>query len=137
MNKIVYTIVLLFLFGLLLSELPIIIYKLYPETSDIQYNLFWNSDEKITVLWYIYELSSISNRIIWAFVFCKISIRVSEKLFKIGVVFLGYHISQFVFYMMNRNTTFLSNIIIYLCVILTLIFLVIPDKNRYKYKSIE
>lgn len=139
MNKLIYILVPLFFIGLLLSELPVIIYKMYPQTSQIEYNLFLSNEyeEKITVLWYIYELAAILNRFIWVYAFCKVSILVSDKLFKIGVVFLCYHVSQFILYLWDRNSTAISNYIIFVCAGAIVWFLIRPTKNKSRYKSIE
>ena len=139
MRWLVVTISLLFLAGIFLSELPIIVYYFYPQTAELEYNLFLSGkyDQKMTVLWYMYELAELINRMIWAYAFCKVSSIISYKLFKIGMVFIFYNFIQVLFYLWNRNSSGISNLLACICIVVVLYFLIKPDKNKSRYKSIE
>lgn len=130
----------MFLSGILLSELPTIIHRIYPQTSEIEYSLFLdkNYKEQLTILWYIYEPVALLNRMIWAYAFAKIAALISYKLFKVGMTFVFYHASQFVLYVWNRNSSGLSNLFVIICIVFVLYFLIfMPDKKKGKLKSIE
>ena len=125
----------MFLSGILLSELPVIIHRLYPQTAEIEYNLFLDKGcaQKITVLWYLYELSALVNRMIWAYAFCKVALLISERLFKVGMTFVFYYASQFVLYVWNRNSSGFSNLCVIICISFVLYFLILwPDKKKGK-----
>lgn len=121
---------LLFL-GMLLGELHQVVYFYYPETAVIEYALWLDKSyvEKITVLWYLFELSNIIDKVIWAFVLAKISMMVSRRLFKVCVVFIFYYLTQFGFYIWNRNTSAWANNIIYLYMVCIVIYIFIPDRK--------
>lgn len=140
MRRLTITITLMFLSGILLSELPTIIHRVYPQTAEIEYNLFLDKsrEQKITVLWYLYELAALINRMIWAYTFCKVAALISERLFKVGMTFVFYYASQFVLYVWNRNSSGLSNLFVIICIVFVLYFLIfMPDKKKGKLKSIE
>jgi hypothetical protein len=137
-NEIVFLSCLL-LFGLFLSEVQTIVYFLYPASATIEYDLFLSKTYhlKMSALWYIYELSNILNKIIWAYVFCRIAERVSWMLFKIAIVFLVYEFTQFFFYLWDRNTSFISNLCVYFAMAFIILEILIPEKKRAKVRSFK
>lgn len=140
MRRLTITITIMFLSGIFLSELPVIIHKLYPQTAEIEYSLFLDNkvEQKITVLWYLYEISDLLNRMIWAYAFCKLASFISVKLFKVGMTFVFYYASQFVLYLWNRNSSGISNWCVIGCIIFVLYFLIFwPDREKGKLKSLE
>lgn len=122
------------LFGLLLCETQSIVRILYPETEVQEYSLWLSNNykEKITLLWYMYEMAGILNRAIWIFCFAMTAKMVSYRLFKILFLFFCYEMTQFLFYIYNRNSSFFSNIILYIYMGLAIIFLLTPDKKQGK-----
>lgn len=137
-NEIVFLSCLL-LFGLLLSEVQTIVYFLYPQSATIEYDLFLSKTYhlKMSSLWYIYELSNILNKIIWAYVFCRITEKISWMLFKIAIVFLVYEFTQFFFYIWDRNTSFISNLCVYFAMGFIILEILIPEKKRAKVRSFK
>lgn len=139
MNKLIIELSILLFLGLALSEVHSLVYYLKPETAKIEFDLFLEKayKQKLTVLWYLYELSGLLNRIIWAYVLCRISNKISFKLYKISVVFFGYHISQFLLYIWNRNTSFIVNWVLYTAMFLIILEIILPDKKQGKIKSLN
>lgn len=139
MNSLIIQVVILLFLGLGLSEISSLIYWLYPQTAIIQYDLFLDRGykQKLTVLWYIYELTNILDRILWAYCFCRISELASRKLFFVCMIFFWYRISQFLFYVWNRNTSFMANYVLYTSMALIIVELLWTNKKTGKIKSIE
>jgi len=139
-KKLTISFVFLFSVGLFLSEVSTIISKVWPRTAYIEYNLFFDKKvtERISVLWYIYELSALLNRVIWAYAFCRVAIIVSDRLFKVGVAFMFYQVGQCIFYCWDRNSSFGINLFLYAAMAVYLFFIFFK-KSRIKsiYKSIE
>lgn len=114
----------------LLCEAHRAIYWLWPETAKIEYNLFLSKafDQKITVLWYVYELTNILNNVIIYFVVFKIIGRLSNKLsMGVLVLFFGSVLQAFL-YAWDRNTSIGNDILTYFY-ITALIIILIPDKK--------
>lgn len=139
MNNFIIQMVILLFIGLGLSEISSLIYFLWPNTAKIEFDLFLDRayKQKLTVLWYIFELGQILNRILWAYAFCRISERISHKLHIVSVIFFWYYISQFLFYVWNRNTSFMANYFLYTAMGLIFIEMFVPNKKMAKIKSIE
>ena len=88
----------------------------------------------MSVLWYIYEIANIVNRILWCFAFSVVALKFSIKLYWIGVTFLLYEFSQFFFYIWNRNTSFTSNIFVYVTMLVVAVEILLPAKKVVKIK---
>lgn len=130
-------IITLFLLGFVVTEIHGFIYFMWPETYNITYDLFWSKDynEKLSVLWYVHELSGILNKIIWAYAVAKMGTLVSTKLFYIGIVFFCFYVVGFFFYMWDRNTSFLRNYLIYTVMANLIITICIPEKKQGIYRQ--
>lgn len=125
MNKFVITITLFLLLGLALSEIHMFILKFYPQTAIIERS-FWldkNHNEKISLVWYVYEVSNILNRMIWVFCFASVANLISHRLCNVIIVFFFYYLTQFLFYIWDRNTVLFSNFIVYLYMLIAIVFL--------------
>jgi hypothetical protein len=129
----------LLLIGIALTDIHMVVLFLYPNTAELTYSLWLdkNYNEEITVLWYIYEISNILKNIIWCYAFAKVAHLISYKLFKILLIFFFYHITQFAFYVWDRNTVFFSNIIVYIYMTLAILFFFMPHKKGGKLINIE
>ena len=125
--------------GLAICEIYRLVYWKWPQTATIEYDLFLakNYKEKITVLWYMYELGNFINRSIWAFVLTIAAKKISYRLSKVSLVFLWYYIIESAFYIYDRNTSYFRNFTMYICMISVTILLFIPLKPTGKYRSIE
>lgn len=138
MNRLTKYLILLLFLGLALSEVHGLVFYFFPQTETKQYKAFLDPEykEQITLLWYIYEMAQIANRLIWALALTQIVSLISHRLFRVGVVFMIYYSAQLLFYVYNRNTSFLSNYILYACMIMILINVFISEKSPGKYRSI-
>jgi hypothetical protein len=127
------------LIGLSLSEAQRVVYFIYPQSATIEYDLFLSKNYhlKMSALWYIFEISNILNRIIWAYVLCRVVEKVSFTLFKIAIVFLVYQFTQFFFYIWDRNTSFISNLCVYFAMGFIILEILIPEKKRAKVRSFK
>ncbi len=131
MRKREVQVVALLLTGLFICEIHTIVYKFFPETANVEYNLWFDRSYliKINPLWYIYEIMGVLKNVIWCYALSKIAILVSARIHKVLLVFCIYYLTQFAFYLWNRNTAFFSNIIVYFYMVIALAFLFIPEKK--------
>ena len=70
MKWFVIKIVFILLVGLALTEIHLIIYKLYPETINLKYR-FWldkNYKDQVTLVWFIYEVMNTIKNILFTYV---------------------------------------------------------------------
>lgn len=132
MNRFVRNITLLIVCVPLLCEFHTVLGIYYPEINIRQYDLWLskNYHEQITVAYYLYELENILAWVIWFFAFAKVAKLVSYRLFNVILIFVLYFITQLLFYVWNRNTSFTSNLITYLYMALAVIFLFLPGKSK-------
>lgn len=139
MNSLIIQVVILLFIGLGLPEISTIVYWFNPHTTNIEFDLFLDRSyrQKLNVLWYIYELSTTLKWIIFSYVFCRVSQLVSHKLFVVAMIFFWYHVTQFLFYVWNRNTSFMANYVLYISMALIIVELLLPNKKISKYKSFE
>jgi hypothetical protein len=132
--------------GICICDVHSVIKFFWPQTQDINYNLFLSPKyhDSQNVLWYMFELGNILNKIIWCYILasCGLLIAsfgfpVARKLFWIGLIFFGYQITQFCFYIWNRNTSFHSNIMVYCAILAGVVEIVWPDKKNGIIKRME
>lgn len=139
MKQFIIGITFLLCLALALCEIHMVVLKFYPIESSKEY-AFWldkNHKEKISSVWYIYEVSNILSKLIWAFCFSKVADLVSHRLSKVLIVFIIYYITQLIFYVWDRNTLLFSNLIVYIYVGMAILFLFIPAKRGGKLINIE
>jgi hypothetical protein len=139
MKWFIIKIVSLCVIGLFLSELHTLIYYIKPETANIELDLWMDKSyhQKLSVLWYVYELNNRLSMIIWFYAFAKCCQIFSNKLFNIILVFVLYFITQFAFWIWDRNTIFFSNFIVYAYMAIAIMYLFIPSKKGGKLINIE
>jgi hypothetical protein len=139
MKSLIIEIAVLLFISVALTELHMIVFFFYPQTATETHSIWIdkNYNENITLLWYIYDLCSILKNIVWSYAFAKLARLVSFRLFKVLVVFFFYFLTQFAFYVWNRNTVFFSNIIVYFYMALAIVFFFIPNKKGGKLINIE
>lgn len=129
----------LLVIGFILCDIHSVILSTYPQTEFIKHDLFLSKSFhlKLPVIWYIYELTNMLNKIIWCYVIAEVGLKISRRLFWIGITFLLYQISQFFFYLWDRNTSFFSNIIVYCCTAILIVEILMPGKKTGIIKSME
>lgn len=131
-----------------LCDLHMIIYYKWPETASLELSLWLDKSYHFnqSVSWYIHDLTLILKDIVWTYCFALIANLVSHRLFKVLVIFTGYFITQFLFYIIRRNTVFLSvqgykilisNFIVYLYTGIALLYFIIPSKKGGKLINLE
>lgn len=127
------------LVSILLCDTHIFIYYKFRETADIGCDLFLDPTYHYeqTILYYIHDLMLMFKDIVWAFCFAKVADLVSHKLYRVLIVMFSFHLTQFVFYVWNRNTTFISNIIVYIYIVVAIVCLFLPDKKGGKLINLE
>jgi len=131
--------VLLLVVGFIICNIHSFIWKFWPQTEFIQYDLWLSSKYhlKINVIWYVYEIANILNKIIWCYVLTAIGNKISIKLFWVGITLLGFQFTQFFFYIWNRNTSHLNNIIVYCFMWIAFLEIFIPEKRLGKIVNME
>lgn len=131
--------------AIIIPDTWVMIRWIYPQTAIIKTDLFFSSSYKNpqTILWYVYELGQLLDKIIWTFIIIKILKFVAlnylsekerliiVKLVKAMIVFMLYYFSQIVEYFWNRNNSLEVNLVLY-AVIMVLLILNILHKESGK-----
>lgn len=138
MNRLIYFIIFLLLFGYILTELHMFLYWKWPFLEGQEYYPFLDPDykEPITALFYTYEVMAIVNEAITHFTFGLVAKLNSIRLYTVLMIFCFFDFVKLLFYMWNRNTSWLHNYITYSMVICCIIGVLRKDKKKGKYKSI-
>lgn len=127
----------LLVIGHLLTEAYIIVWKVDGRTSDMMIQPFWASERKISLLWYIKDLSDLLLWSITYFVMARIAYRFSHVLFMVVSIFFFYHIVDAFMYLYNYKNTrwfYIVMLVIDVCAAPVIAFKLF--KNKSKYKSI-
>lgn len=121
-NILIIKVTLLIAFGLLLCESHMVVYWFAPDSAKVMGN--WWVDKsyhyEVSALWFIYEMSNRLAIIMWFYAFSKVCELISRKLFKVVLTFTIYFISQFAFWIWDRNEIVISNLIVYLYMIIAI-----------------
>lgn len=125
--------------SLALCDIHSVIKLFYPKTATITYDLFISGSyhHPQTVLWYMFELANLLNKIIWCYILAAFGKKIHPKLFWMGIILLCYEITQFFFYIWNRNSSFMSNAMVYCAVGVAIIEIFWPTKRTGIVKSME
>lgn len=123
----------------LVVDIWVIFQKARPSISKATYNLWWDKDynEPLNALWYIAGIGAYLSKIMFVLGTSKLASLYSFKLYKVSLVFVAYYITQFAFWLWNKNTSIWANFLVYLCVIIAFIYLLIPEKKEGKYRRID
>lgn len=123
----------------LLCDLHMIVYYKWNETAQIKTDLFISPSfhYKQTVAWYLYDMTRFIRDAVWVFCFAQVANLVSHRLGKILTVFFFYHLTQFAFYLWDRNSSFFSNIIVYIYMCVAIVYMFIPSKKGGKLFNLE
>jgi hypothetical protein len=140
-KKLIKTVIFFLLLGLILTKADDIIYMIWPSTATQKMFLFldqsyYSEDHKITILWYVYELMAIADKVIWCIVISLLAYKYSYRLFLIGVVFFVYNGLQLYFYMLNRNTTYWANRVLILFLIAAIFLWIVPIKKKVPVRKL-
>lgn len=123
--------------GLLIRDITAIVYYFWPQSADLYFkNLFWDKSytQEMTILYFIYEITQYVKDTLDFYVFYRVSSFLSKKLSKICLVFSGYYAIQFLFYLYNRNTSYLNNISLVICLVIVIVILF--RHKDYEMKSV-
>lgn len=133
--------ILLLILGLSLNQISILVGWLFPETIEIKVKTVYLDKNykppKVTVLYFIYELAPYVDNVLRAFVFFKISAIISFRLTKVAFWFMVYYLSQVFFYLWNRNTSGITNLIALFTICIIILQIILPDKEISKIRSID
>lgn len=125
---------LLLVTGVLVCTIHTVVFHFNPEIRDIYMNL-WLSDnyrEVLSVEYYLYEIEQLVCISIWFFAFGWAIRSVSKEIANVCFLFLLYFLTQIGFYVWNRNTSEISNYIVYIYLALAIIYIFIPKKQNAK-----
>ncbi len=132
---------LLFLSGFVLMDAHIVILFFRPEIAQIERDLWIDKDfnQAVTIQWYLYGMGRYLAELVWAIAFSKIANLVSYRLYKVSLIFVLCFITQFWFYCWNRNSSIWANFWVYLCMICSIIYILIPEKHKKEgmYRRID
>lgn len=133
--------ILLLVLGLALNSISTLVGWAMPETVNIYVgNIYFDKNYKapsVTVLYYIYELAPYVDNVIRAYVFYRLSSLVSYRLTKVAFWFAIYYGVQVLFYLWNRNTSGLSNLVVLIAIVLMLLQIVLPYKKMSKIRDFD
>lgn len=120
----------------LLTESASIMAKIWPEVLWRKANLFFTGGYEMEYWWYIKYATDDLLLVATYFVLAKVAYRYSVKLFLVATVFFAYHcIDSWMFWYNFKQSHWLYWALMATLVI-ALILLVIPIKEKSKYKSI-
>lgn len=126
--------------ALAICELHTIIYKIKPSTKEVILNNVYlekSYNQPIKLLYFLYELTPYFKDLIWAIVAYFLAKRISFRLSQIMVIFVFYYIFQVLFYVWDRNTSFLRNYVVYTTMALIMLQIALPEKKKGIIISIE
>lgn len=126
--------------ALAICELHTIIYKIKPSTKEVILNNVYlekSYNQPIKLLYFLYELTPYFKDLIWAIVAYFMAKRISFRLSQIMVIFVFYYIFQVLFYVWDRNTSFLRNYVVYTTMALIMLQIALPEKKKGIIISIE
>lgn len=126
--------------ALAICELHTIIYKIKPSTKEVILNNVYlekSYNQPIKLLYFLYELTPYFKDLIWAIVAYFMAKRISFRLSQIMVIFVFYYIFQVLFYVWDRNTSFLRNYVVYTTMALIMLQIALPENKKGIIISIE
>lgn len=139
MNNFAYRIAIALFVGRLLCSLSTFVRLRWPWTENTTMVLWFDKDytEAITIPWYIYELTNIFNKGVWIFCFAMAARLINEKLYMVLIIYFFAHCLTFIGYIYNRNSSYFSEIIMYIAIIFPMFGLFFPSKRKAKIISYD
>lgn len=134
----------LWVVAMLLPDFWILVKLNWPETKDINLNLWLSKSyreyndkvgDTFNVLWYIYGIGTYLANFILAVSITKIASLVHFKLYMVSIVFVFFRITQFGFWLYNKNTSIIANLIVYIFIIPIVVIFFLRDKHMGKLKQ--
>lgn len=123
------------LIGLFLTESDRILYLLSPVRSITPVKTLYADPSytmAITPVYYVYELADIVNKVISSMVLCFVSAKCNYKFYMVACIFLFFNITQVPFYIINRNSNFQNNLLVYAVMLLMIFVWVKPWRHPAK-----
>lgn len=107
MNRKVIILSVLLIIGHILTELHSFIFKVYPQTYSLEYDLFLSPSYKMKInfLWYIKMVFDNLLILIVFFVLAKIALSYSRGLFYVVVIYIFYHIADFLSFVWDYKSS--------------------------------
>jgi hypothetical protein len=106
----------------------------FPAWANSKIDFFLCPDYKnpMYVTWWVYYFSEDLSWLLASYVFCKIASRISDCLFLVGVIFMGYHLFDILMYIWN----FKQYSLIYVDIFWTILTLIWTVFKGYKLETI-
>lgn len=122
----------LLLAGILFSEMHQLVARLFPPSLHMQVDLFIKRGFSLKqgLLWYVHDTGDDIEWILFTFAFARIAIRVSDKLFKIAMLYFFYKCTQVPLYYWDYRQNVWTQYTLYALLFLFVVFWVLPDKKN-------
>lgn len=134
----------LLIFGHLLTEASTVLEYFYPVVADTKINpwfngdyVFYNDPEGIPLKWFIKYLTDDLLWVIVFFCFSVIGYQYSYRMFLVGCVFVVYHLFDTFMLFYNYKTSKGLHWALIAAVVISIIFVLMPDKKQAVVKSIR
>lgn len=139
MKLVEIVIVIVLLLGLALTELHVFVYHYWKATAKLEWHgwIDKNYKEKVTVLYFLYEIEPIFKNIIWTTIMAIGANIISPPIRNVLIVFILYYFTQLAFYLYNRNTSEFANFIVYIYSGIAIVAFCIPNKKGAKLINIQ
>lgn len=131
--------------GILLNSLGAFLYENFPMTREVYVGKIFldgkthvdgGKDTGLTLSYFLYELFPyLFNVIVFALWYWSVK-EIYIKLSRILLVFLGYFIAETFFYWFDRNTSLITNWVLFTALAWVIVELSLPDKKTGKYRTI-
>ncbi|MES2428258.1 MAG: hypothetical protein V4560_14860 [Bacteroidota bacterium] len=125
--------------SVLIVDTWVLFQKFIPGISETTYNLWWDKDynEPLNALWYIAGVGAYLSKVLFVYGASKLASLHSLKLHKVSIVFVGYYVTQFAFWLYNKNTSVWANFLVHLFIVIVVPYLLIDEKKTAKYRRID
>lgn len=137
MKRLTTTIGILLIVGLFLTEAHSILYIIAPDIANEPVNVFIDPPSfQISLEWVVLNICQSLYIICLAFAGAKASIYFSSKLFRIMCVAFCYGVVDlFMFFYNYKREPYMFYVLVAAC-ISSIVFLIMPEKKKSKYKSL-
>jgi hypothetical protein len=106
--------ILILIIGLALTEVDYLLVWIAPSTDLIPVDGMYVSYHKpVTPRYYVYEFTDFVYKMARSFVLCIVARNWSYRFYLVCCIFLFFDMTQVLFYLINRNTDYFNNVIVY------------------------
>lgn len=117
--------------AMLLPDVWVIAQWGWPSLQDTSLSMWLDPTYKVHVnaLWYIWGAGTGISRILVSYVLVIFGRQISPKALSITRVLFWFYVTQYAFWLWNKNTSILANFVVYIYLVPAVIYIVIPDKK--------